>query len=73
MGPCVPTPDAAEIRPYTFRYSVLPHDGDWKEGASYRYGMEINMPLISIQITKNIGDTKLENRNIIMVDFHSWK
>jgi len=62
MGPCVPTPDAAEVRPYTFRYSVLPHDGDWKKAASYRYGMEINMPLVSIQITKKIEDTKRKNR-----------
>ena len=39
MGPCVPTPDAAEIKPYTFRYSALPHEGDWKHAASYRHGM----------------------------------
>jgi len=62
MGPCVPTPDAAEVRPYTFRYSVLPHDGDWKKAASYRYGMEINMPLVSIQITKKIEGTKRKSR-----------
>jgi alpha-mannosidase len=26
MGPCIPTPDANETRPYTFRYSVLPQN-----------------------------------------------
>ena len=52
MGPCVPTPDAAEIKPYTFRYSALPHEGDWKHAASYRHGMEINMPLISSQLAE---------------------
>ena len=58
MGPCVPTPDAAEVKPYTFRYSVLPHDGDWRKAASYRYGMEINMPLVSIQVTKKTENTE---------------
>ncbi len=60
MGPCIPTPDAAETRPYTFRYSALPHEGDWKQAASYRHGMEINMPLVSIQVTKKIENK--ENR-----------
>jgi alpha-mannosidase len=69
MGPCVPTPDAAEVRPYTFRYSVLPHDGDWKKAASYRYGMEINMSLVSIQITKKIEDTKHKNRHLSRFSF----
>ncbi|HEU4447946.1 MAG TPA: glycosyl hydrolase-related protein [Nitrososphaeraceae archaeon] len=53
MGPCIPTPDAAETRPYTFRYSLLPHEGSWNEAASYRRGMEVNMSLIAIQVKKN--------------------
>jgi alpha-mannosidase len=55
MGPCIPTPDANETRPYKFRYSVLPHDGGWTDVASYRHGMELNMPLISMQM-KNKSD-----------------
>jgi alpha-mannosidase len=31
MGPCIPTPDAAEMRPYSFKYSVLAHDNSWRE------------------------------------------
>jgi hypothetical protein len=50
MGPCIPTPDATEMRPYIFRYSVLPHDGSWIDVASYRHGMELNMPLIALQM-----------------------
>jgi alpha-mannosidase len=50
MGPCIPTPDAKETRPYKFRYSVLPHDGSWTDVASYRHGMELNMPLIALQM-----------------------
>lgn len=53
MGPCIPTPDAAETRPYTFRYSLLPHEGSWNEAASYRRGMEVNMSLIAIQVKNN--------------------
>jgi alpha-mannosidase len=53
MGPCIPTPDAAETRPYTFRYSLLPHDRDWNDAASYRRGIEVNMSLIAIQVKNN--------------------
>jgi len=30
-GTRIPTPDAAEMVPYTFRYSVLPHEHGWRE------------------------------------------
>jgi alpha-mannosidase len=50
MGPCVPTPDAAEMVPYTFRYSVLPHEKGWRESGTYRHALEFNMPLISIHL-----------------------
>ncbi|HET7389805.1 MAG TPA: glycoside hydrolase family 38 C-terminal domain-containing protein, partial [Nitrososphaeraceae archaeon] len=58
MGPCIPTPDANETRPYKFRYSVLPHDGNWSDVASYRHGMELNMPLMALQM-------KIQNDNIV--------
>jgi len=50
MGPCVPTPDAAEMMPYTFRYSVLPHEEGWRESSTYRHAMECNMPLIAVHL-----------------------
>lgn len=53
MGPCIPTPDASEMKPYTFRYSILPHDNDWRKDNIYRHGMEINMPLLTFQIKRN--------------------
>src|SRR5215204_6423862 len=56
MGPCIPTPDAAETRPYTFRYSLLPHEDGWNEAATYRHGMEVNMSLITIQVKNNSSD-----------------
>ena len=50
MGPCIPTPEAAEMKPYTFRYSVLPHEEGWRENTTYRHAMEFNMPLIAIHL-----------------------
>ena len=70
MGPCIPTPDANETRPYTFRYSVLPHDGGWTDIASYRHGMELNMPLMALQmspsdnIVKSYGGEKEPEINV---------
>ena len=30
----------------TFHYALVPHRGDWREGASYRAGLEFNHPLL---------------------------
>ena len=57
MGPCIPTPDAAETKPYSFRYSLLPHENSWNEAVSYRHGMEVNMSLIAIQVKNNKNDS----------------
>jgi len=75
MGPCIPTPDANETRPYKFRYSVLPHDGGWTDVASYRHGMELNMPLMALQmksqsdnIVRSYGsekETEIDVKNLI--------
>jgi alpha-mannosidase len=51
MGPCVPTPDASEIGPQTFRYSILPHVKSWKEAETYRRAHEVNMPLVAMQVS----------------------
>jgi alpha-mannosidase len=78
MGPCIPTPDAAETKPYTFRYSILPHENEWSEDLIYQHGSEINMPLISFQIKKNnnvkINNNSENNSNKIktLVDFQSF-
>jgi alpha-mannosidase len=63
MGPCIPTPDAAETRPYTFRYSLLPHEDGWNEVATYRHGMEVNMSLIAIQVKNNKHNRNSNNAN----------
>lgn len=73
-GPYIPTPDAAEKKEYTFKYSIIPHMGDWKKTTSYRYGMVFNMRPIAFHLIKdkdnnnnnNIHysyDTKLNNKD----------
>ena len=50
-GPCIATPDAAEKRPYTFKYSLLPHNGDWRDASSYKEGIAFNMKPTAIHIS----------------------
>ena len=39
-GPFVPTPDALELKDYTFEYAVQPHDGDWRQAGMYKEAEE---------------------------------
>ena len=70
MGPCIPTPDAAEVKPYTFKYSILPHENDWSEDLIYQHGSEINMSLIPIQIRKS---NERKNNNIAENNENTFK
>ncbi len=48
-GPLVPTPDALELRDYTFEYALQHHEGDWKQSESYKYGQEYYHQLLYTQ------------------------
>jgi len=48
-GPMVPTPDALELRGYTFEYALQHHEGDWKQTKSYKHGQEYRTRPIAIQ------------------------
>jgi alpha-mannosidase len=48
-GPMIPTPNALELRKYTFRYAVYPHLGNWKTAKSYKPALEFCRPLVAIQ------------------------
>jgi alpha-mannosidase len=50
-GPAIPVPDARELREYTFRYSIYPHQGDWRKAKSYKQGHEFNNDLVPIQLS----------------------
>ncbi|WP_145988006.1 glycosyl hydrolase-related protein [Candidatus Nitrosocosmicus franklandus] len=59
-GPCIATPDAAEKRPYTFKYALVPHTGDWREASSYKEGIAFNMKPIAIH-RKSSGKQQKKN------------
>ena len=54
-GPLVPTPDALELKPYTFEYAVQPHDGDWRQAEMYKQAQEFHHLPIAVQAEGN-GD-----------------
>jgi len=58
-GPLVPTPDALELRDYTFEYALQHHDGDWKEAKSYKYSQDFHHLPLPVQ-TDARGDLPSE-------------
>jgi len=74
-GPVIPVPDARETKTYTFRYSIYPHEGDWKRAKSYRHGYEFNYNLVAMQLPKHRkfrikrSFLKIEPDNIVMTAF----
>jgi alpha-mannosidase len=74
-GPVIPVPDARETKTYTFRYSVYPHEGDWRKAKSYKYGYEFNYSLVAMQLPKHKkfrikrSFLKIEPENLVMTAF----
>ncbi|MCK4368386.1 MAG: hypothetical protein KAV68_01765 [Dehalococcoidales bacterium] len=48
-GPLVPTPDALELKSYTFEYAVQPHDGDWRQAEMYKQAQDFHHLPTAIQ------------------------
>ncbi len=71
-GPAVPVLDARELKNFEFRYSLYPHEGDWKKAKSYQQGHEFNRNLIALQTTKKNkfkrerSFFKIEPNNVIL-------
>jgi alpha-mannosidase len=51
-GPVIPVFDAREIKKYKFKYSIYPHEKDWKKAMSYKQGYEFNYNLLAFQLSK---------------------
>jgi len=71
-GPLVPTPDALELKSYTFEYAVQPHDGDWRQAEMYKQAQDFHHLPIAIQANAR-GDLpseysflKLSPHNLIL-------
>ncbi len=48
-GPLVPTQDALELKPFTFEYSLQPHEGDWRQAEMYKQAQEYHHLLIPLE------------------------
>lgn len=49
-GPAIPTPNAMELKKYTYHYSLFPHRGDWKKSSCFSPAYEFNYPLVALQL-----------------------
>ncbi len=71
-GPLVPTPDALELKPYTFEYAVQPHNGDWRQAEMYKQAQEFHHLPIAIQadgggdLAPEFSFLKLSPNNLIL-------
>jgi alpha-mannosidase len=71
-GPAIPVPSAQELEKYVFRYSLYPHEGDWREASSYKHALEFNTDLDALQISKGIklplkrSFLKIEPENVVL-------
>jgi alpha-mannosidase len=54
-GPFVPTPDALELRDYTFEFSLYPHVGDWRDANAHREARQFTRRLIPMRVNSK-GD-----------------
>lgn len=50
IGPAIPTPDAQELKNFTFEYSLFTHKKDWKAANSFKPAYEFNYGLIGFQM-----------------------
>jgi alpha-mannosidase len=71
-GPAIPVPSAQELEKYVFRYSIYPHEGDWREAASYKHALEFNTDLDAMQVPEGIklplkrSFLKIEPDNVVL-------
>ncbi|MBC8520894.1 MAG: glycoside hydrolase, partial [Methanomicrobia archaeon] len=71
-GPAIPVPDAQELRRYEFRYSIYPHEGDWREASSYKHASEFNCSLYALQLATAMNPPlkrsflKIEPKNVVL-------
>ena len=71
-GPLVPTQDALELKPFTFEYSLQPHEGDWRHAKVYKEAQEYHHLLMPVEANAT-GDLpgeysflELEPNNLIL-------
>jgi len=71
-GPAIPVPDAQELKRYVFRYSIYPHEGDWREASAYRHAYEFNTDMDALQLPDGMKPPlkrsflKIEPKNVVL-------
>ena len=69
-GPAIPTPDAAELKKYTFRYSLFPHRQECKKTACFKQAYEFNNKLETVQLfSKNKKESSKEKALLSELSF----
>jgi len=77
-GPAIPTPDAQELKTYSFEYSLFPHRKGWKESNAFKPAYEFNYNLMGFQLPVVKGTRTLPHQfsfvevkpeNLILVAF----
>lgn len=58
-GPLIPTPDALELRDYTFEYALQHYDGDWRQSEAYKNSQEFHYLPLTVQANSK-GDLPQE-------------
>ncbi len=64
-------------RPVSFRYSLVPHAGDWREAQIYRDGLAFNHPLLARKTASHTGSlpsrwgmVEISEPNVVLTSFN---
>lgn len=60
-GPLIPTPDAQELGEHSYRYSVCPYSGSWKDAGIHKRGFETAQPLRAMAFGKRPSQRELSS------------
>ena len=71
-GPLIPTPDALELRDYTFKYALRPYEGDCRQAGTFKHGQEYQRQPLSTQanakgnLPSEFSFLKIEPNNLLL-------
>jgi alpha-mannosidase len=77
-GPAIPTPDAQELKTYSFEYALFPHRNGWRESDVFKPAYEFNCNLMGFQLPLTKGNrifphqfsfVELKPENLVLVAF----
>jgi alpha-mannosidase len=77
-GPAIPTPDAQELKTYSFEYALFPHRNGWRESDAFKPAYEFNCNLMGFQLPLTKGNrvfphqfsfVELKPENLVLVAF----